>query len=225
MFRLPDGYSFEPDERAARTLLFGVPGGYKGADISRQRDAKGNVYVGCCARNPAGQFGFRVFRQAAAGGAFVEVPLPDFAEGRGEIAVDHFDGQLWYAAWRDDGSSIEGPVPGCAPFPTGLPIGTPTPAPPPAPATTVDAQARAQLAELNRVVQALGAKNGTQDQRLTALEQRPAGGALGQAELDVIWSKAGDRIADELKKPYSPLSSYIWQKAVDAAYAEVHKKS
>lgn len=119
MFQLPHGYSFAPADEVTEALSVPV-GGYKGADISRERDAQANVYVACCARNPAGQFGFRVFRQPAAGGAFVEVPLPAFAEGRGEIDVDQFDGKIHFIAWHEDGTFESDVVPGCAAFPVGV---------------------------------------------------------------------------------------------------------
>lgn len=215
-FQLPEGYSYDAPEGHDFGPLLGATGVngealYGGATISSETDAGGNVYVGCCAKGPDGQFGFRVFRAPAGNDTFVEVPLPEFATGRGTVNDNRYDGLIHYTAWADKGMFVMHPVPGCMPF-TQTGGGQPTPTPTPTPAGPVeDDTARQQIQALVKVVQALGSKNGIQDQRLdalgpavAALQARPVG--LTPADLDTIWTKAGDRLLSDLDNPASPPS-------------------
>lgn len=94
--------------------------GYGGATITRVVDGAGAEWVGCCARDGAGKFGFRVFRNG------VNVPIAPFCSGRGSISADG----RWIA-WEGS-RHFSGPIPGFAPIvltsgatrpPVAIPVG------------------------------------------------------------------------------------------------------
>lgn len=115
-FTLPAGYSFEPPPDVDVQSI-GVPDkGYGGADISQQFDATGIHYVACNAWGPGDpSFRWRAFKRV--GAAYVEVPLPFVATGRGEQDVQWYDGKDWGIAWTNDQFQFD-IIPGFAAFPS-----------------------------------------------------------------------------------------------------------
>jgi len=118
-FKLPEGYSLEP-ELPQSAVLSDIPSvvEYGGATISEDWDYSGTHYVALCAKNPAGLFRFRVFKEIEFEN-YVEVILPDDCDGRGSIKVVRYDGQLHWIAWKGNPAQFfHGIVPGSVPFPT-----------------------------------------------------------------------------------------------------------
>lgn len=80
---------------------------YGGATITRVIDGSEAEWIGCCAKNSAGRFGFYVFRNS------VNIPILPFCTGRGSINEDGhwvaWDGSVWHT----------GALPGFVPIPQG----------------------------------------------------------------------------------------------------------
>lgn len=112
-FQLPEGYTFA---ESAGAVLGDVAGysEYGGATVTQLWDGAGVHHIGLCAKDAAGVFLFRVFRETAPG-AYEHVPLPDACDGRGSIAVDHFSGSCRYIAWRGN-QFFENAIPGAVPL-------------------------------------------------------------------------------------------------------------
>lgn len=87
--------------------------GYGGATITRVVDGAGAEWIGCCARDGAGKFGFRVFKNG------VNVPIAPFCSGRGSINADG----RWIA-WEGS-HHFSGSLPGFTPLPAGAPVAIP----------------------------------------------------------------------------------------------------
>lgn len=114
-FTLPDGYTVAgaaPDS----ALLGDVPGyaEYGGATVTQLWDANGAHYIGICAKDSAGTFLFRVFKEIAPE-QWSEIALPDKCDGRGSIAVHRYSGECRYIAWRS-AQFFQGLIPGAAHF-------------------------------------------------------------------------------------------------------------
>ncbi len=111
-FTLPEGYTFaEPP-----AILGDVPGyqEYGGATVTQLWDAASVHHIGICAKDGAGVFLFRVFKETTPG-VWEHVPLPDQCDGRGSIGVDRLTGQCRYIAWKGN-QFFENAIPGAVAF-------------------------------------------------------------------------------------------------------------
>lgn len=118
-FKLPKGYSFDPpaEPDAQAQILIDRQKLYGGADISDAYDAAWAHWTFCLATGPDGLFRYRAFEQKKGATAYVERPLPDSVDGRGNADVQWIDGKAHYSAWQKD-QFYQGIVPGFVPFPS-----------------------------------------------------------------------------------------------------------
>jgi hypothetical protein len=79
--------------------------GYGGATITRVIDGAGAEWIGCCAKDGAGRFGFYLFKNG------VNVPISPFCSGRGTISEDGH-----WIAWEGN-QHFMGELPGFTPIP------------------------------------------------------------------------------------------------------------
>lgn len=117
-FTLPEGYTLA-DIAPDAAVLGDVPGflEYGGATVTQLWDAAGAHYIGICAKDAAGIFLFRVFREVAPE-QWSEIVLPDKCDGRGSIAVHRHSGECRYIAWKG-AQFFQGLIPGAAHFAAG----------------------------------------------------------------------------------------------------------
>lgn len=117
-FTLPEGYTLA-DIAPDAAVLGDVPGflEYGGATVTQLWDASGAHYIGICAKDAAGIFLFRVFKEVAPE-QWSEIVLPDKCDGRGSIAVHRYTGECRYIAWRG-AQFFQGLIPGAAHFAVG----------------------------------------------------------------------------------------------------------
>lgn len=189
------------------------PGGvaFGGVAPETKVSANGWVYVVYCGERPGYKFGTHVYRIWPQNNHVEWVDLPAFTETRAAV---HIEPDGMYLSWptNRERQVQRIKVPGFVTL--GYPSNGQTvnnPAPLPQPTTTVDSQARQDIANLRNQITQLSALVTQLRNRVDTLEKRPTSSLTVKQVEDIAWSKSADRMYFELGQPNSGIVGRITQ--------------